>query len=455
MGWVLRLAETGPDAAAESIDLIEIHRSTGLADIANLGLTLSEAKELLARVQQAVVAAQARDHAVRRPSCASCSALCHLKDWRPRRIATPFGEVAPRLRRWLCANCGQTETGIDWPENCRSTPELNELHAHLSALLTYRVAAGVLAHLLPVETGTSPETLRGHTIKVADQLRGAAAGPCASAAPALDLSLDATFVRSRHEGERHMEVRAGNVEAPGGGRQVFGSVAKSDTSILALIGRNLETMGRNADTKLTAFTDGCSGLRSTLVEAGVKEPPILDWYHIAMRLQHAKLSAGGLADDTPARAVAKDFIVAQVERPHWRIWNGKAKNARVTIDRIRGVMHIFKIEAKRHGAGASSGKLWHALHKIDEYLTGQSAWLVNYAERHRAGLRVGTSITEGTANFLVNRRMNKQQQMRWSRCGADAVVQVRCAIYNGTLGTGFGHLFNPESEPSQQLAMAA
>jgi hypothetical protein len=80
---------------------------------------------------------------------------------------------------------------------------------------------------------------------------------------------------------------------------------------------------------------------------------------------------------------------------------------------------------------------------------------VNYAERYRTGLRVGTSITEGTANILVSRRMHKRQQMRWSRRGADAVLQVRCAIYNGTLGTGFGRLFNPESEPSQQLAMAA
>jgi hypothetical protein len=455
MGWVLRLAETGPDAASESIDLIEIHRSSGLANIANLGLTLSEAKELLARVQQAIVAAQVRDHAVRRPSCAFCSGQCHLKDWRLRRIATPFGEVAPRLRRWLCAECGRTETGIAWPENCRSTPELNVLQAHLSALLTYRVAAGVLAHLLPVETGTSPETLRGHAIKVADQLRDAATGPCVAKAPAIDISLDATFVRSRHEGERHMEVRVGNVEAPGGGRQVFGTVTKSGTSILALIGRNLEIMGRNGDTKLTAFTDGCSGLRSILTDAGVKDPPILDWYHIAMRLQHAKLSAGGLADETPGRAAAKDFIVAQVERLHWRIWNGKAKNAHVTIDRIRAVMDVFKNEARPRGASASPGKLWHALHEIDEYLTGQSAWLVNYAERYHAGLRVGTSITEGTANFLVNRRMNKRQQMRWSRRGADAVLQVRCAIYNGTLGTGFGRLFNPESEPTQQLAMAA
>jgi len=58
-------------------------------------------------------------------------------------------------------------------------------------------------------------------------------------------------------------------------------------------------------------------------------------------LQHAKLSAGGLADDTPGRAAAKDFIVAQVERLHWRIWNGKAKNTpHVTIDRIRSARVI-------------------------------------------------------------------------------------------------------------------
>jgi hypothetical protein len=187
----------------------------------------------------------------------------------------------------------------------------------------------------------------------------------------------------------------------------------------------------------------------------VTDPPILDWHHIAMRLQHAKLSAGGLTDDTQGRVAAKDFIVAQVERLHWRIWNGKAKNAHVTIDRIRAVMPVFQNETIRRGTGTSSGRLWHALHEIDEYLTGQSAWLVNYAKRYRAGLRVGTSITEGTANFLVNRRMNKRQQMRWSRRGADAVLQVRCAIYNGTLGTGFGHPFNPGSKPTQQLAMAA
>src|SRR5690349_20935311 len=118
-------------------------------------------------------------------------------------------------------------------------------------------------------------------------------------------------------------------------------------------------------------------------------------------------------------------------------------------------MHHFRGEQGQRKSTAPSRKLWTALHALDGYLIGQSEWLVNYAERHRAGLRVGTAITEGTANFLVNRRMNKLQQMRWSRRGADLLLQVRCAIYNGTPGSGFGHLFEPVASPDPQLPMAA
>jgi len=70
-------------------------------------------------------------------------------------------------------------------------------------------------------------------------------------------------------------------------------------------------------------------------------------------------------------------------------------------------------------------------------------------------LRFGTSITEGTANFLINRRMNKSQQMRWSRRGADLLLQVRCAVYNGTLGSAFGQEFQPANDPRPLMAISA
>ncbi len=174
-----------------------------------------------------------------------------------------------------------------------------------------------------------------------------------------------------------------------------------------------------------------------------------------MRLQHAKQAASGLSTDEPDRIEAKTAIVAEVERLHWRIWNGKAKDAQLTLGRIRKAMHVFKGERGHRTRGVASRKLWHALHEVDNYLRSQSAHLVNYAERYRAGLQVGTSVTEGTANFLVNRRMNKAQQMRWSRRGADLLLQVRCAVYNGALGSGFGQLFEPAPTSGPPLAKAA
>jgi len=360
-----------------------------------------------------------------------------------------------RLPRFLCSLCGRIETGLNWPSHCRSTPELDQLRAHLSALMSYQVAADLLKQMFPVDAGTDPETLRRHTLKAGAALADRAAIRSPAVVPAITVTVDATFIRSREDDERHFEVRVGNVETKAGGRQVFGGVAKAGTDIQGLIRKNLDAVGGNRDTVLTAFTDGCPGLRGILAGAGVLEPPILDWFHIAMKLQHLKQMADGLAAGDPARAAAKAVIVAEVERLHWRIWNGKAKSARKSIDRIRPVMHHFRGERDDRQSIAPSRKLWTALRALNKYLTGQSAWLVNYAARHRAGLRVGTAITEGTANFLVNRRMNKSQQMRWSRRGADLLLQVRCAVYNGTFGSEYGQKFHPANDSFPPTAIAA
>jgi hypothetical protein len=58
-------------------------------------------------------------------------------------------------------------------------------------------------------------------------------------------------------------------------------------------------------------------------------------------------------------------------------------------------------------------------------------------------------------NFLVNRRMNKAQQMRCSRRGADLLLQVRCAVLNSKPGSGFGQIFKADADRTSDLAMAA
>jgi hypothetical protein len=155
------------------------------------------------------------------------------------------------------------------------------------------------------------------------------------------VTLDSAFIRSCEDDEWHLEVGVGNVETEAGGRQVFGTVAKADTDVKVLISKGLDAVGRTEDTVLTAFTDGCSGLRRILADAGVSELPIVDWFHIGICLQHHKQIASGLATDDPVRVVAKAMIVEQAGRLHWRLWNGKAKEAQISIDRIRAVLHPF------------------------------------------------------------------------------------------------------------------
>jgi hypothetical protein len=192
MGWVLRLVETGVDGSSRSIDVMEINRSSDLGGIADLGLTLAQGKRLVALVQQEIVTGQSRDHAVQRPECRTCTIPCQVKDYRPHQIATLFGQVTLRLPRFRCAGCGGVEAGHGWPSHCRSTPELDQVRAQFSACMPYRIAAGVLEHLLPIAAGSDPETLRTCTLKVGEELRDAAPAEPATAAAAITLTLDST-----------------------------------------------------------------------------------------------------------------------------------------------------------------------------------------------------------------------------------------------------------------------
>jgi hypothetical protein len=194
---------------------------------------------------------------------------------------------------------------MGWPSHCRSTPELDQLQAHFSALMPYRVAADVLKQVFPIDAGKDPETVRRHTLKIGAALLNDAGARPEIAAAVVAVTLDSTAIRSCEDGERHLEVRVDNVETEKGGRQVFGTVAKIDTDVKILIRRSLDAVGRTEDTVLTAFTDGCSGLRRILADAGISKLPILDWFHIGMRLQHLKQTAGGLSDNDPARVAAK------------------------------------------------------------------------------------------------------------------------------------------------------
>jgi hypothetical protein len=84
VAWVLRLVKIDAEGVT---DVMAIERPGDLANIADLGdrareggLALPETKRLPAGLQQEIVAAEVRDHAVRRPACPRCGVVCRVKD---------------------------------------------------------------------------------------------------------------------------------------------------------------------------------------------------------------------------------------------------------------------------------------------------------------------------------------------------------------------------------------
>jgi hypothetical protein len=61
--------------------------------------------------------------------------------------------------------------------------------------------------------------------------------------------------------------------------------------------------------------------------------------------------------------------------------------------------------------------------------------MIDYGLPWRKGKPISTSRAESLVNNLVNARMDKRRQMRWSPRGANRVLQVRAAVLDGRFGT--------------------
>jgi hypothetical protein len=69
----------------------------------------------------------------------------------------------------------------------------------------------------------------------------------------------------------------------------------------------------------------------------------------------------------------------------------------------------------------------------DSVSRAERAILSSIAFIGAAGHRISTAHVESVMNHLVNRRLSKRQQMRWSPAGAHYLLQVRAELLNGTL----------------------
>jgi hypothetical protein len=320
------------------------------------------------------------------------------------------------------------------PDRC--TPEYERVVAKMGALLPYRRARTLLSEFLPLADIPAVETTRQRTLHVGARLeREAAIQPPtpATEARSISLSIDGGHVRSvRSYQVRSFEIFLAQVSNDDGQQIVFSSMpAEADQQREQLRGV-LHGLGAMPTTPVTILSDGAEGPRS-LGEAASFGPThhVLDWFHLSMRVQHVAQTAKGWPDASAGERQAGAALADAIERIRWRLWHGQTKRALDLIGQT-----LVMLEAKAEAASpvaATVRKVARVLRELETYVSGQSELIIDYATARRCDEPISTSVTESTVQWLLHRRMNAQQQMRWSPRGAHLMLKVRTAVMNRTL----------------------
>ena len=302
------------------------------------GLSLAEAKSVLAGLQRHRVQTQAEEHCQVRRRCPRCGEQRPLKDLRPRQLRSLFGTVEIRAPRFEPCRCGVTLRTIlspvkeIMPDRC--TPEYERMLAEFGALLPYRRARTLLGTFFPVGDLPTIDTIQRRTLQVGARLEcEAVATPTPLQPPAdaetIELSIDSGHVRAvRSYQVRTIEVFVAQASNDDGEQIVFSSVpAEADRQTQQLHGV-LQHLGATPCTELTILSDGADGPRS-LGEAASVGPTfhVLDWFHLAMRIQHVAQAVKGWPDNgNDDRQQGARFADA-VEHVRWRLWHGQVQRA--------------------------------------------------------------------------------------------------------------------------------
>ena len=439
MRWRIMLELAGPDGTPQRHEVSSGERLPTGHTAATLGLSLEEGKAVLAAVQRHLVTAQVDEHCRSRRRCDRYGAQRPLKDQRPRRLISLFGVVEVRAPRFGPCRCGVacrrsvTPVAEIMPDRC--TPEYERVVAAMGAALPYRRALALLEAFFPLGDAPAVETTRQRTLQVGARLERAALAPpqppaAVPAAGSIALGIDGGHVRSvRSYQVRSFEVFVAQVSGDQGRSVVFSSVpAEADRQQQQLRGV-LHRLGATPSTPVTILSDGADGPRS-LGEAACIGPTshVLDWFHLAMRIQHVAQAAKGWPADTPGERADKARLADAVEHIRWRLWHGQVQRA---LDLIGET--LTWLEGMAEAALTAAAKATALLRGLETYVSRQADLIIDYATAQRCDEPISTATTEGTVQWLLHRRMGTNQQMRWTPRGAHCMLKVRTAVANDTL----------------------
>jgi hypothetical protein len=326
-------------------------------------------------------------------------------------------------------------------------PEWLYLEAKCASLIPFEKVATLLGAVLPVEDGRNAETVRDrlgrvgqrlHEEKIQSELAGAEGG--SGGAERVEsqpdaqtvVGLDGCYVRNRHPDPKHpFEVIAGRVQGPTGKTRCFAWVRDPRTHAHDVREAVLGVGGHPSS--MTILTDGDASLRRMVGAVAAPGPMkhVLDWFHIGMKSQVLIETARGLPTSLGS---TRELILKSIRSAKWHLWHGHQRRTLELLDLVyRLTLRTFVMKADP----SLSKTVRKRTSDLLGWLGSNADSLPSYRRRHQLGQPIATSPVESSVNQVVSRRMVKKLQMRWTRRGAQRLLDVRTEVLNGTLDDAF------------------
>jgi hypothetical protein len=141
--------------------------------IEQVGLTLAEAKSLLAALQQRIVERQAAAFLARCMHCQACGTALCTKGQHSRTFRTLFGRItlmSPRLRSCQCTpHRATTFSPLMALLSEQTAPELLFMETKRASLVSYGLTVQALTDFLPIDETLSVSTVRSNALAVAQR----------------------------------------------------------------------------------------------------------------------------------------------------------------------------------------------------------------------------------------------------------------------------------------------
>src|SRR2546428_1319868 len=394
----LQLVMCHDDGHEETItDVITLNKNN--KRIEHLGLTLSEAKQLLSTTQHHLLRQQVAAFLDTCSDCPDCGTPLKLKARASRSFRTLFGTLkfdSPRLEH---CGCKWRKTSSFRPLSALLTesvvPELLYMEAKWSSLVSYGMSLDALQDFLPLDLALDVKTVRYDTLKVAKRLEAELGDEQSdfiegnpSAWELLPLpegffivGIDGGYVRNWLDKKHNFEVIVGkSMLSFGEGEEDrtpslkrFGFVQTLDTQSKRRLYEVLHSQDLQMNQEITFLSDGDDKLRELQLEMSPKATHILDWFHLTMKLTVLDQCGKGLVQ---CEVVLGEAIRDQIERLKWSLWHGQVDKALGKIDDLKTASEPF------HETYARFTPLVKALSELRTYIVHNRHVIPHYGARY-------------------------------------------------------------------------